>query len=116
MSCSSCDWQKSFYLSKECNNKDIKTQGRKPFERNVRIIVRFREIGRGFSEIENFTRCMNKHSTAKTPFDKLNHEIAKAYELSATKSMKRAAEEYKNNTTLQPTKKRAKLDWGLAET
>ena len=50
------------------------------------------------------------HSIAKTPFDKLNHEIAKAYEVFATKSMKRAAEEYRDNTTLEPTKKHAKFD------
>ena len=93
--CSSCDWKKSFYSSKECNNKDIKTQGCKPFEKNVRITVGFCEIGRGFSGTENFTRCMNMHNTAKTSFDKFNHEIAKAYEVSATKSM---------NTTLEPTK------------
>ena len=52
---------------------------------------------------------MNMHSIVKTPFDKLNHEIAKAYKVSATKSMIRAAEEY-TNTTLEPTKKRAKFD------
>ena len=56
-------------------------------------IVGFREIGCGFSATENFTRCINMHSIVKTPFDKLNHEIAKAYEVFAKKSMKRAAEE-----------------------
>ena len=82
ISCSSCDWQKSFYSSKECNNKDIKTQGHKRFETNVRIIVGFCEIGCGFSATENFMRCRNMHSLAKTSFDKLNHEIEKAYDRS----------------------------------
>lgn len=53
---------------------------------------------------------MNMHSIAKTPFDKLNHQIAKAYEVSATKNMQRAAEEYRDNTTLEPTKRREKFD------
>ena len=110
ISCWSCDWQKSFCSSKECNNKDIKTQGRKPFETNVQIVVGFHEIGRGFSATENFTRCMNMHSIAKTPFDKLNHEIVKTYEVSATQSMRRAAEKYRDNTTLEPTKERSKFD------
>ena len=46
----------------------------------MQIIVGFREIRRGISSIENFTHCMNMHSIAKNPFDKLNHRIAKAYE------------------------------------
>lgn len=53
---------------------------------------------------------MNMHSIVKTPFDKLNHLIAKAYEVSATKSMQRAAEEYRDNTTLERTKTRAKCE------
>ena len=109
ISCSSCDWQKLFYSSKECSNKDIKMQGRKPFETNVQTIVGFCEIGCGFSAIGNFTRCMNVHSIAKTPFDKLNHEIAKAYEAKASTK----AEEYRDNTTLEPTKMRAKFDGDL---
>ena len=32
------------------------------------------------------------HSLAEILFDKLNHEVGKAYELSATKCTKRAAE------------------------
>lgn len=50
-------------------------QGRKPFETNVQIIIGFSEIKCEFSAIENFTRCMNMYGIAKTPFDKLNHEI-----------------------------------------
>ena len=50
------------------------------------------------------------HGIAKTPFDKLNHEVAKACEVSATKSIKRAAEQYRDNTTLKLTKNRAKFD------
>ena len=53
---------------------------------------------------------MNMHSIVKIPFDKLNHLIAKAYEVSATKSMQRAAEEYRDNTTLERTKTRAKCE------
>ena len=41
-------------------------QGRKPFETNVPIVVGFREIGRGFSAIENFARCLNMHSISLT--------------------------------------------------
>ena len=88
----------------------IKTQGCKAFETNVQIIVGFHEIGHGFSGIEKFTCCMNMHGIAKTPFDKLNHEVAKACEVSATKSIKRAAEQYRDNTTLKLTKNRAKFD------
>ena len=58
---------KSFYSSKECNNKDIKLQGRKSFETYVQIIAGFCEIGRGFSATENFTRCLNMHSIGKNP-------------------------------------------------
>ena len=54
--------------------------------------------------------CMNMHSLAEILFDKLNHEVGKAYEVSATKCTKRAAEEYGYNTSLETTTICAKFD------
>ena len=77
------------------------------------MIVGFREIGCGFSAIKNFTQSINMHNIGKIPLDNLNHEIAKSYEISGTKSMKTAAENIK---IALPQAKRAKFDGGLAET
>ena len=69
----------NFIHQRSATIKIKKMQGSKPFEINVQIIIGFSEIKCEFIAIENFTRCMNMYSIAKTPFDKLNHEIEKAF-------------------------------------
>ena len=50
--CTSCSWQKKWYLSQECPTK--KGRGRIFFYVNVRAISEFTEIGKGHNDIENF--------------------------------------------------------------
>ena len=45
----------------KCSTTD-KSQGKTVFEANLRAVVAFREIGKGFSEMEKFTKCMNMFS------------------------------------------------------
>ena len=81
------------------------------FEANVRAIIAFREIGRGFQAIEKFSECMNMYCITETPFTTLNNShIYKAYNETASASMKRAADELQDDTVNGPIKKRAKLD------
>ena len=86
-----------------------KTQGRKPFEVNIRMVIAFREIGLGFEGIKNFSRCMNIHSFAKLPFQRTNSQAGLAYHQVAKASMKRAAAEVSDEGD-EPTKKRVKID------
>ena len=58
LSCSSCDWHYSFSTSKELVNvagsaTTEKKNGRHKYEANVRAVIAFREIGRGFQSIQN---------------------------------------------------------------
>ena len=70
-----------------------KTQGRNTFEINVRAIVAFREIGRGFESIKTFSRCMNMSAISDPTYRNINEQLFTAYETAANNSMKKAAEE-----------------------
>ena len=61
ISCTCCDWNESSYTSVKCSTTD-KSQGKTVFEANLCAVVAFREIGKGFSGMEKFTKCMNMFS------------------------------------------------------
>ena len=87
--CESCEWYKSVYTSKECI-KQNHGQGPKICEANARVVIGFREIGKGFTAMETFYQWMNMFSLSKTPFSNLNdNENYTAYEKAALNSMKK---------------------------
>ena len=111
--CSLCEWKKVLYSSKQISKFNGNTaQGRKTFEANTRMIIGFREIGKGYQSIKNFSRFMNLHCLTATPFRKLNIEISKAYDKTAKESMKRATNEMKDNYAddNKPIMKHVKID------
>ena len=42
-----CCWTKLFYTSKEVNDKDKPSRGRKAYDINYRAVFAFREMGKG---------------------------------------------------------------------
>ena len=55
-----CDWEKAFFSSKTFQN--ITSSGVDPYEINTRIIMGFREIGRGYKSLQSLAHCMNLSS------------------------------------------------------
>ena len=52
-SCLNCDWGHTFFTSNTSYNS-AGTQGRNPFDLNVRTVIALLEIGRGQSAINNY--------------------------------------------------------------
>ena len=75
----------------KCSTTD-KSQGKTVFEANLRAVVAFREIGKGFSGMEKFTKCMNMFSMTNNSFSYLQKKVAKEYKNVAIVSMKNANE------------------------
>ena len=95
LKCTSCDWNNSSYMSDKCQKTEShNNKGRSSFEINVRSIIAFRELGRGFAGVKTFGRCMNMYNIGSTSFANLNNKsIAAAYQKAAEASMKKAAKE-----------------------
>ena len=96
---------KIVYFCRKCKNKSHKytspfsasekMYGCKPSEINVRLVMAFREIGKGHESIKTFARCMNMHSISNTAFRNISNKLFSAYENSAIESMQNAANEAK---------------------
>ena len=56
----SCRWEKYFYTSETVKNS---SRGAKPFEINLRVIMAFREIGKGHAAMNTFCGNMNMPSS-----------------------------------------------------
>ena len=76
--CNSCNWKTEFFSSATfCKNNfieqqepsKIKCSGQKPFDVNTRVIVAFREMGKGLSSLEKFCGIMNM----KPPMNKKSY-------------------------------------------
>ena len=106
---STCEWKNSFFSSKQCSRVNNNKKGHQIFEVNACAIISFREIGRGYNAMENFARCMNIYTLAKTPFKNLNAAIAESYQSAARKSMKCAADELQGDQD-GPAKTCVKID------
>ena len=63
------------------------------FDINVRTVVAFREICRGFEAITSFSRCMNMNSISDPTYRNINDKLFDAYEIAANNSMRKAADE-----------------------
>ena len=57
ISCCECAWTKYIYTSKEVNIP--RQSGQKYHELNVRSLMAFGEIGKGFESMKTFSRLMN---------------------------------------------------------
>ena len=57
ISCNRCIWSSELYSSREIEQN--KTPGRNPFDINIRTIMVFREIGKGYSALETFCGITN---------------------------------------------------------
>eukprot|EP00112_Aurelia_sp_Birch-Aquarium-sp1_P018473 Seg441.5 transcript_id=Seg441.5/GoldUCD/mRNA.D3Y31 product="hypothetical protein" protein_id=Seg441.5/GoldUCD/D3Y31 len=95
ISCISCSWEESTFLSKECS--PTVGRGRKFFEVNVRSVIAFREMGKGHWAIQNFSRCMNMKGISENGYANLNRELSNAYENAADASKSKAALEVKQS-------------------
>ena len=106
LSCSSCDWHYPFSTSKELVNvagsaATEEKNGRHKYEANVRAVIAFREIGRGFQSIQTFSQCMNLYSVGHTAFVNLNNnDIYKAYAEAAKASMHNVASQIRKDDSL----------------
>ena len=96
LSCSTCEWENSFFTSRNCSENGLK-QGRKHFDDvNVRSVIAFREIGEGHEAIVNYARCMNIRAISECLFRNINEDLFIAYEKAATKCMKTVSSEIKD--------------------
>ena len=86
----------SQYSSNQTKSKA--SQGRSHFESNVRLVVAFREIGKGHEAVDNFSRIMNMHGLSLPAFANIKEDMIIAYENAAKASMLRAAEKVHNET------------------
>ena len=93
--CSSdtCDWQGSF-----CTSKQLKsTKGRPPFEVNIRTVLAFREIGKGYTAIKKYCGFMNMpKSINDSAYAAIVSKLNAAYKDIVNTSMSIAAEEIRN--------------------
>ncbi|XP_065645296.1 uncharacterized protein LOC136075787 [Hydra vulgaris] len=85
-------------------------QGRNMFDSNIRSVISFREIGRGFSALETFARCMNLHCLSVNGFLDIQNKVSNAYESAAYDKMKKASDEKQNGVPGKPTHKRVTID------
>ena len=96
LKCVVCPWETSFYSS----NKIMRTDkmGPKNFEVNTRIILAFREIGKGLNAMETFAMCMNMtNCMAQKSYDSVNKSLQRSYTEVAQVSQKKAAKEMREN-------------------
>ena len=96
LTCRSCSWKNETFSSRKLPNTraGIHGRGKKAFEINTRTIIAFREIGKGYSALTTFCRCINMPPPmAQTSFDNLMDNIHVSYVKSARSSMIKAAEE-----------------------
>lgn len=90
--CLMCQWKHQIYSSKKIMNCD--KHGPKSFEVNARVLVAFREIGKGLKGIETFSNCMNMPGgISQKSYDSLNKTLHNCYTAVSQTSQKVAAKE-----------------------
>ena len=92
------DWQRwateHIYTSKEVNIRG--QSGQKSHELNVRSVMAFREIGKGFESMKIFSRLMNMTGPINAKaYNAINDHLLEAYLVAADNSMSQAATEVK---------------------
>ena len=98
-------------MSKLCKGKPtvhvkpVEGQGRNFYEVNVRMVMAFREIGKGQLGLDNFARCTNirgiPRGISSCGYQNLNERLYDAYEIAAEISKKRATSEVRDTSKEQ---------------
>ena len=90
--CPRCTFEYSTFTSEEVviNSKRGK-QGRNFFDTNLKMVIAFREIGKGHRAIEDFSRLANMACMNVNAFENINTTVQEAYKLSAEESTQAAA-------------------------
>ena len=90
ISCCECVWTKYIYTSKEVNIP--RQSGQKYHELNVRSLMAFGEIGKGFESMKTFSRLMNMTEPINIKaYSAINDHLLEAYLVAADNSMSEAA-------------------------
>ena len=90
--CKECLWQEELYSS--CKILDTERQGPKNFEVNTRMVVAFREFGKGLTAMETFTQCMNMpNCICQKSYDSIQKSLLRAYKEVSQWSQSCAAKE-----------------------
>ena len=86
ISCCECGWTKYIYTSKEVNIPG--QSGQKSHELNVRSVMAFREIGKGFESMKTFSRLMNMTEPINIKaYNPINNHVLEAFLVAADNSM-----------------------------
>ena len=92
LKCPDCCWQHELFSS----NKILQTdrRGPKSFEVNTRMVVAFREMGKGLKGLQSFGRCMNMpNCLSQKSYDSINKSLQRGYVEVAQASQRKAAAE-----------------------
>ena len=112
ISCVACEWSHLFSTSNLVRKSVEVTPGRghNKYEANVRAVIAFREIGRGYHGMQKFSECMNMSCLSNTPYYNLNNNsVYSAYKEAAEESMQNVASDLKTDDE-SPAKTTVKLD------
>ena len=112
ISCVACEWSHLFSTSNLVRKSVEVTpgRGRNKYEANVRAVIAFREIGRGYHGMQKFSECMNMSCLSNTPYYNLNNNsVYSAYKEAAEESMQNVASDLKTDDE-SPAKTTVKLD------
>ena len=93
--CTKCKFQYCNFTSGSVK-KTVPKQGRNYFDINLRMVITFREIGKGHQALVDLARIANTSCMNKNAFNKINNTIQNVYKLSAEQSTKAAAIKVKN--------------------
>ena len=92
--CSQCSWEHSTYTSSKI--LDTNRAGPKTFEVNTRMVLAFREIGRGLTALETFAQCLNMpNCITQAPYDSIKKSLLRSYTEVSHASQAKAAKETK---------------------
>ena len=93
--CTKCKFQYCNFTY-DSVKKTVPKQGRNYFDINHRMVIAFREIGKGHQALVDLARIAKTSSINNNAFNKINNTIQNAYKLSAEQSTKAAAIKVKN--------------------
>eukprot|EP00112_Aurelia_sp_Birch-Aquarium-sp1_P005886 Seg1664.3 transcript_id=Seg1664.3/GoldUCD/mRNA.D3Y31 product="hypothetical protein" protein_id=Seg1664.3/GoldUCD/D3Y31 len=93
--CTKCNWVNRFFTSKLAKKDDsAPTRGRSRFDLNVRSVLAFREIGRGYEGMQTLAIFMNlSPPVTRSKYDAINKKLHVALEETAVESCQKAAKE-----------------------
>eukprot|EP00112_Aurelia_sp_Birch-Aquarium-sp1_P019844 Seg4999.1 transcript_id=Seg4999.1/GoldUCD/mRNA.D3Y31 product="hypothetical protein" protein_id=Seg4999.1/GoldUCD/D3Y31 len=90
LSCLKCEWTEDVNSSNKIQNNE--KAGPKSFEMNTRMVLAFREIGRGQAGMETFARCLNMPNCLnRSSYESINKSLHRSYSEVAQYSQKKAA-------------------------